>query len=375
MSSLEKSTIKEEDPWNKRPSSRDRGLNGMRLGELEAWIEEHGQAAFRAKQVFHFLHVERGRDFQEARVLPKDLRLKLVKAPLRLGRILGRLDSKDGSRKYLMAFADQSLVETVYMPYADRSTICISTQVGCRMGCAFCASTKASFGRNLYAEEMLEQVYLVEKENGPIDHLVLMGIGEGLDNYEELLRFLDLISSPQGKHLGLRHITLSTCGLVDRMLDLAEEKRPINLAISLHATSDAKRAQTMPIAKKYSISEILGAAKNYFTKTGRRVSFEYALIQGVNDQAEDLAWLIKNLKSKAFHINLIPLNAIKEYHGRSGKLNEIEAFCKKLTDAGVHATVRQSRGQDIEAACGQLRANVERGECEWENKKSWGPIP
>lgn len=336
-------------------------LNGMYKEELEELMKEIGQAPYRGRQLFHYFHKERGRNIMEAGLLPLSLRRELDLYKLNQAKIIEKLVSKDGSRKYLMEMDLGGLVETVYMPYKDRTSICISSQISCRMGCAFCASGKLAFVRNLRAEEMLEQIYLAEADNtSPIDHLVIMGIGEGLDNFDQLIRFLRLITCPEGKNLSYRHITLSTCGLVPKIYDLAKEGLPINLAISLHATTDERRQRTMPIAKKYSIDQIIEAALYYFSKTGRQISFEYALIKGENDRQEDVKILAEKFARKEFHINLIPLNKIDEFDGLSGKREDIDAFARKLKERGVHVTIRQKRGSDIDAACGQLRASYKK---------------
>lgn len=333
-----------------------RALNGMNENELESLLKDMGYPRFRASQLFHFFHKERKIDISNANVLPKDLINKLRNFDVNYAKIETVLESKDGSKKYLLALNDGAMIETVYMPYEDRNTLCVSSQVGCKMGCKFCASTKATFVRSLKAEEILSEIYVVEKDtNRNINNIVIMGIGEPLDNYDEVIRFIKLATSVNGKNMSERNITLSTCGIVPKIYDLANEGLSINLAISLHATSDEKRKKTMPIANSYTINEILKACKFYFDKTGRRVSFEYVLIEGVNDTEGDLNWLIKNIKGKEFHINLIPLNEIVEYDGKSLGSEEIIKFHNKLERAGVHATVRNKRGDDIEGACGQLR--------------------
>lgn len=334
----------------------ERGINGMSLEELEGLLQGLGQAPFRAKQVFHALHTEGLDSLDEVTTLPKALREVLKDYPLRTVKEVNQLLSQDGSRKFLYALEDGNTVETVYMPYPDRTTLCISSQVGCKMGCKFCASTKAAFARNLQAEEILSQVYQTERITGDrVDRIVLMGIGEPLDNYDEVVRFLRLITDPKGKNLSARAITLSTCGLVPRIYDLAEEGIPINLAISLHASSDEDRRRTMPIANRYSIQEIIRACMAYFEKTGRRISLEYVLIEGENDRPQDLDALARLFKGPMWHINLLPLNPIKEYKGRPSGEERIFAFEEALHRRGIHASIRKKRGEDIDGACGQLR--------------------
>lgn len=337
-----------------------RALNAKTEEELRRWAVEEGFPAFRGSQLFTFFHQTRGIDPMEAHVLPKAVRECAVQEAIRSVEAMNVLRSADGSAKYLYGLSDGAVIETVYMPYHDRTTLCVSSQVGCKMGCTFCASTKAPFGRSLQAEEILAQVYETDKAQGhSIDHIVMMGIGEPLDNLDEVLRFIALISDPKGKNLGLRHITISTSGLVPGIRRLAEMKKPINLAISLHATSDERRQRTMPVARKYSIRELLQAAAYYFEMTTRRVSFEYALIAGENDRPEDIAWMARNLRGAGMHVNLIPLNEIEEFDAKSAGENEVVAFARALEKEGVHVSVRQKRGADIDAACGQLHALYE----------------
>lgn len=332
-----------------------RAWNGLFVEELTQVLRDLGEPAFRAKQIFHFFHAERGVDLAQATTLSKALREKVRTAPVAKAEIRKVLTSRDGTKKLLLAFGD-AVIETVFMPYADRNTLCASTQVGCRQGCAFCASTKAPFGRNLRAEEILQEVYVAERLlQTRVDNVVLMGIGEPLDNYEEVVRFLRLVTDPAGKNLSARSITLSTCGLVPEIYRLAQEGMPINLAISLHHTSDAKRQRTMPVARRYSIAEILDACRFYFAHTGRRISFEYVLIRGENDGEEEVQWLCENLSDPRFHVNLIPLNEIREFGGQSAQEEARVTFQKRLERGGVRVTLRKKRGADIAGACGQLR--------------------
>ena len=339
----------------------ERAINGMTQKELEGLFTDLGQPSFRASQLFHGLHEKGLKSPDEVTTLPKSLREALRTYPFRTVEEVRQLLSQDGSRKILYALEDGNTVETVYMPYPDRTTLCISSQVGCKMGCQFCASTKAAFVRNLQAEEMLSQVYVTEEITGDrIDRIVLMGIGEPLDNYDEVVRFLRLITDPRGKNLSARSITLSTCGLVPRIYDLVEEGIPLNLAISLHASSDEDRRRTMPIANRYSIREIIQACLAYFEKTGRRISLEYVLIEGENDRLQDLDALSRLFKGPMWHINLLPLNPIKEYKGKSSREERIYAFEDALHKRGIHASVRKKRGEDIDGACGQLRILYQR---------------
>lgn len=325
--------------------------------ELEAELKAMGEPAYRAKQVFSWL--SRGvSGFGEMTDLPKALRERLdgrfyLAAPQVLRK---QVSAHDGTVKYLWGLSDGNAVETVVMQYHHGNTVCISTQVGCRQGCAFCASTIGGLVRSLEPGEMLEEVMFSEKDSGlKISNIVLMGIGEPLDNFENVMKFMRILSSPQGYNLSLRHLSLSTCGLVDRIYELAEQKLGLTLSISLHAPNDAIRSQTMPINKRYDIEELLKACRYYFEKTGRRISFEYALIEGVNDEIAHANELADRLKGMAAHVNLIPVNPVKERGFKRGSRQRIEAFQKALEQRGVNATVRRELGADINAACGQLR--------------------
>ncbi len=329
--------------------------------ELKEWLIGLGQPGYRADQIYDWM--SRGADFSQMTNLPKSLRTLLSEqATLSLPKIADKqVSAVDGTVKYLFALADGNLIESVLMSYHHGNTICISSQVGCRMGCRFCASTLSGLCRNLTPGEMLGQVIMAQKDAGArISGIVMMGIGEPLDNYENVLRFLTLVNQPRGLNIGYRHISLSTCGLVDRIRDLALEKFPITLSISLHACDNATRDDIMPINRKYPIETLLSACRDYFKTTGRRISFEYTLIAGKNDsraQANRLADLLyRHLGSDMpFHVNLIPLNPVKERAlGRSGK-EAVDAFARTLSERGINATVRRKLGPDIDASCGQLR--------------------
>lgn len=342
-------------------------LKSMFPDELKTLMADLGQPGFRADQVFHFFHVEEKDDFSQSSNLPKDLCQKLESWPSHPLEVVQVLKSEDGSKKYLFRLHDGGLVESVYMPYPDRTTLCLSSQVGCRMNCAFCASSKADFVRNLGADEMLGQFYEVEKREGvQLTNLVIMGVGEPLDNYQNLVRFLKILTHPNGRDLSRRSITLSTSGLVPAIYALAESGLGINLAISLHATNDRDRQKIMPIAKKYPLADLMEAASTYFDKTGRRVSFEYMLIRAFNDQREDLDWLGDQLAGKKYHLNLIPLNEIKEFDIKGDGPEEIARFEKAVRARGVQVSTRKRRGADVDAACGQLRILYQ------ESKKSEG---
>ncbi|MBP3921759.1 MAG: 23S rRNA (adenine(2503)-C(2))-methyltransferase RlmN [Ruminiclostridium sp.] len=322
--------------------------------ELQEQIAEIGEQKFRAKQIYDWLHNKKVTNFSEMTNLSAQLREKLEKFFwLNSLKIKKRLVSDiDNTVKYLYGLYDGENVESVLMEYKHGNSICISTQVGCKMGCKFCASTKAGFVRNLEPSEMLLQIYESERDSGKkINHIVLMGIGEPLDNYDNVIKFLQLISSKED--MSLRHVSLSTCGLVDRIYDLAKLKLGVTLSISLHAPTDRLRSEIMPINNKYNISELMKACKAYFKETGRRISYEFSLIDGVNDNKETADALIRLLKGQNCHVNLIPVNEIKE--GIFKRSSSVEKFRQMLCDGGLNATVRRTLGADISAACGQLR--------------------
>ncbi|MCI6692740.1 MAG: 23S rRNA (adenine(2503)-C(2))-methyltransferase RlmN [Clostridium sp.] len=329
------------------------------MEEISAWMKENGESAFRAKQVFSWIY-NNVWEFENMKNLPKALINKL-KENFYIGipEIVAEYNSTtDETKKILFAFQDKNIIESVIMKYNYGNTICISTQVGCRMGCKFCASTLEGRVRNLTAGEILSEVIVAQKVLGErISNIVLMGSGEPLDNYENVTKFLDLVNAEYGLNIGQRHITLSTCGLVPKIYDLANKGYSITLAISLHAFNDEKRREIMPIAKKYSIKEILEACDYYFEKTGRRISFEYSLVSGINDGKEDALSLSKLLKGRQCHINLIPVNEIKENTLKRPSKKTIEEFEKIVSNHGLDVTVRKEMGNDINAACGQLRRN------------------
>lgn len=323
--------------------------------ELAAEITAMGEKAFRAKQIYEWLHVKKVTDFAQMTNISAQFRDALSrKFCLKHLIIKKRLVSQlDNTVKYLYGLPDGEAVETVLMEYKHGNSLCISTQVGCRMGCRFCASTIAGFVRHLLPSEMLLQVYETERDSGRhVDSIVLMGIGEPLDNYDNVLKFLTLMNS-EGDGMSLRHISLSTCGVVPRIYDLAELKTGLTLSISLHAATDARRSEIMPINRKYHLDELMKACRYYFDKTGRRISFEYSLIEGVNDTEQSAQELIDLLGGFMCHVNLIPINEIRERDFR--KSRSVEKFQKRLCAAGINATVRRTLGADISAACGQLR--------------------
>ena len=336
----------------------DNDIMSMTPAELREYMVSAGEAPYRAGQVFSWIH--RGAFPEEMTNLPGSLREKLASGEYRMPRILTRQDSKDGeTSKYLLSLIDGECVEAVLMRHDYGTSLCISSQVGCRMGCAFCASTRAGRVRDLLPSEMIGQVAAVSRDAGErVDKIVIMGIGEPLDNYDNVTRFLRLLNEKDGLGIGLRNVSLSTCGLVPEIKKLAREGLPVTLSVSLHAYSDEKRRELMPVARKYSIDSLMEACRYYFEQTGRRVSFEYTLISGKNDSPEDargLAALLKEKMRYPSHVNLILLNEVKETGLRRPDRARAARFAKMLNGMGQNATVRRSLGGDIEGACGQLR--------------------
>ena len=334
-----------------------KNLKSMTLPELGAVLKEMGQPAFRAKQIYTWLH-KGVRSYEEMTNLPKALRDTLgERFPICPPQVVRRQESqKDGTIKYLWQLSDGNCVETVLMRYHYGNTVCISTEVGCRMGCAFCASTLGGLIRRLEPFEMLDQVLFTQVDSGlPVSHIVLMGIGEPLDNYENVLRFLELVNSEDGMNISMRHISLSTCGLVPKIDALAQEKLQLTLSVSLHAPNDRIRDTIMPVNKAYPTEELIGACRRYYEATGRRISFEYAMIDGVNDSVENAQELLHRMKGLPAHFNLIPLNHVEESPLKPSTREAVARFQKCLTDGGIPATVRRTLGGDIDASCGQLR--------------------
>ncbi len=337
-------------------------IRSMDLEELTTLVKEWGEPSFRAKQIFSWLHQKRVLDFDEMSDLPITLREKLrEKGKLQNLTIEKKLVSAlDGTIKYLFSLPDGEYVETVRMRYEHGNSLCLSCQVGCKMGCRFCASTKAGYQRDLLPSEMLGQVYEVMRNTKePIHNLVLMGIGEPLDNYQNVLRFLKLVTSKDGLNIGYRHISLSTCGLVPMIDALAKENLQLTLSVSLHASDNETRDEIMPVNHRYPLESLLQACDRYTEKTHRRISYEYALIRGVNDSEKNALALAKLLRGKLCHVNLIPVNYVREAgYQKSGK-QRLYAFQKVLTDHHINATVRRTLGADINAACGQLRREAD----------------
>lgn len=332
----------------------------MYISELETYFLELGEKKFRAKQLFEAIHKQKIKNIEDISTFSQDLKEKLINVSEIYGvkKVLELKSKLDDTRKYLFELHDGNVIESVLMKYKYGYTVCISTQVGCKMGCAFCASTKKGFIRNLYACEMLDEIYEIERLNDiNVSNVVLMGSGEALDNFDELIRFIELISAKEGKNLSKRNITVSTCGLADKIVKLSEYDYPITLTISLHNADEEERKKIMPITKSYPFDKLVPALKEYQAKINKRISFEYVLIDGLNDSyqsALDIKNLLKDIKS---HINLIPLNKIKEYDEEPSTSENIMKFKKYLEDFGFNVTVRRELGADINASCGQLRNN------------------
>ena len=332
-------------------------IKSMTLAEMTQALKAMGQPAFRAKQIYTWLH-KGVTDFEEMTNISKELRAKLdetyyITAP-KVAR--KQRSQKDGTVKYLWELSDGNCVETVLMQYHHGNTVCISSEVGCPMGCKFCASTLGGLVRRLQPSEILDQVLFTALDSGlPISNIVLMGIGEPLDNFDNVMRFLELVNSPEGMNIGMRHISLSTCGLVPRIDELAEKKLQLTLSVSLHSPDDESRSAIMPINRKYPVDVLLDACRRYFEKTGRRVSFEYTMIDGVSDSPEQAELLASKLRGLAAHVNMIPLNPVAESPLRPSTRQAVARFQKILEGHGIPATVRRSLGGDIDASCGQLR--------------------
>ncbi len=332
-------------------------IKSMSIRELEAALSEMGQPRFRARQIFLWLH--RGvESFDEMTDLPKDLRKRLcddfyLSVPQAVRK---QVSARDGTIKYLWRLRDGNCVETVLMRYQYGNTVCVSSEVGCAMGCAFCASTIGGLVRRLTAGEILDQVIFTQKDSGlPVSHIVLMGIGEPLDNPEAVLRFLELVNHPDGMHISMRHISLSTCGLTERIDKLASLHLQLTLSVSLHAPDDETRDRIMPVNRSCGVDRLLETCRRYFATTGRRVSFEYAMIAGVNDTERHAQLLSRKLRGMGAHVNLIPLNNVEESPLKPSSRESIRRFQQTLERAGITATVRRSLGGDIDASCGQLR--------------------
>ena len=315
-------------------------LKSMTLEELTAEVTAAGEKAFRAKQLYQWMHEKLAADYIWTSLETVDVRISGV----------------DGTRKYLFCLEDGNVIESVLMRYKHGNSVCVSSQAGCRMGCRFCASTLNGLARNLRASEILEQVYRIQRDTGErVSNVVIMGSGEPMDNYENVVRFIRLLSAPEGLNISQRNITVSTCGLVPQIYRLAEEGLQITLALSLHAPSDEVRRELMPIANRYPLREVLDACGNYYEKTGRRLTFEYSLVKGVNDNLEEAKALARLIGGYHGHVNLIPVNPIKERDYVQSNREAVEAFKNYLERQGINVTVRREMGRDIGGACGQLR--------------------
>ena len=332
-------------------------ISSYTLEQLAEQLKAMGQPAFRAKQIFHWLHQKLVTEFSAMTDQPKALLAKLeeeyyIAAPI----IQRRQQSRDGTVKYLFRLADGNCIETVVMRYNYGNTVCVSTQVGCRMGCRFCASTQAGRVRNLEAGEIAAEIYAAQKDIGErISHIVLMGIGEPLDNFDNVMDFLTIISCADGVNIGMRNISLSTCGIVPQIDRLAEKKLQLTLSISLHAPNNEMRSKMMPVNDAYSVEELIAACRRYQKTTGRRISFEYSMVRGVNDSPATAKELAKLIKGMGAHVNLIPINPVDGSPYSATDAENVKRFQNMLIDLGVNATVRRRLGSDISAACGQLR--------------------
>ena len=332
-------------------------IKSMTIEELKGLMTELGEKPFRAKQIYSWLHEHLVTSYDQMENIPKSLRQKLEQYPITVLETLDVQISKiDGTRKYLFRLSDGNMIESVLMRYKYGNSVCISSQAGCRMGCRFCASTIGGLTRNLLPSEMLDQIYRIQTSIGErISNVVVMGTGEPMDNYDNLIRFIKILTDENGLGISQRNITVSTCGIVPKMYDLAEEKLQITLALSLHAPNDEKRRELMPIANKYSMDEVLDACRNYFDKTGRRITFEYSLVAGVNDGEADAKQLAGRIRGINCHVNLIPVNPIKERSYVRSTRQAVENFKIKLEKYGINVTIRREMGSDIDGACGQLR--------------------
>ena len=343
-------------------------IKSMDEAQLQAYFEQLGEKKFRASQVYQWLHQKLVTDFDQMTNLPESLR-KTLKENCRLTALTAervQVSQIDGTSKYLFKLYDGNLIESVLMKYHHGNSVCISSQVGCRMGCAFCASTIAGKVRDLTPAEMIAQVLFTQLDSGaPISNIVLMGIGEPLDNFETVMKFLTLVNHPEGLNIGMRHISLSTCGIVPGIRRLAELELQLTLSVSLHAPDSETRSKIMPINRAYDVEELFRACHDYFDKTGRRISFEYAMIDGVNDHDWQADLIARKLRGMPGHVNLIPLNDVVESPYKPSR--RIGAFQKRLESHGITATVRRSLGGDIDASCGQLRRKAmeeaQKGEC------------
>ncbi|OLA91470.1 MAG: 23S rRNA (adenine(2503)-C(2))-methyltransferase [Roseburia sp. 40_7] len=333
-------------------------IKSMNLTELTAYVTKSGEKPFRAKQLYQWMHQKLSPSIDEMSNLSNAFKEKLKNncTYTALHQVDVQISKQDGTRKYLFQLEDGNVIESVLMRYKFGNSVCISSQVGCRMGCRFCASTLDGLVRGLKPSEMLDQIYRIERDIGErVSNVVVMGTGEPLDNYENLLKFIELLTDENGLNISQRNLTVSTCGLVPKIRQLADEKLQMTLAISLHASSQEKRKQLMPVANKYQITEVLDACRYYFKQTKRRITFEYSLVAGVNDTKEDASALAELVSDINCHVNLIPVNPIKERDFSQPNENAVAAFKNELEKYGINVTIRREMGRDIDGACGQLR--------------------
>lgn len=333
-------------------------IKSLTLSQVTEELNILGEKAFRAKQLYQWMHEKLARSYDEMTNVSKALKEKLQEnfSYTSLQMVTYQESQIDGTRKYLFELADGNVVESVWMKYKHGNSVCVSSQVGCRMGCRFCASTIDGLERNLLPGEILDQIYFISKHTGErVSNIVVMGSGEPMDNYDNILQFVHMLTDENGLHISQRNVTVSTCGIAPKIRQLAEEDLQITLALSLHATTDEKRKKLMPIANAFSLEEVLDACAYYFEKTGRRLTFEYSLVRGVNDTEEDARELINLIGHLNCHVNLIPVNPIEERDYKESTAQAIRAFQSKLERGGITATVRREMGRDIDGACGQLR--------------------
>lgn len=335
-----------------------RDIKSLTLSQLKEEMEALGEKSFRARQLYEWMHVKLAERYEEMTNIPHKLleqcRERYTYTVLK--KIRMQESKLDGTRKYLFELADGNTVESVWMRYKHGNSVCISSQVGCRMGCRFCASTLDGLERNLLPSEMLEQIYAITRHTGErVSNVVVMGTGEPMDNFDNLLQFITLLTDENGLHISQRNITVSTCGIVPRMYQLADRHLQITLALSLHAATNEKRRELMPVADRYSLEELMEVCACYFEQTGRRITFEYSLVKDVNDTIEDAEQLIRLIKGLNCHVNLIPVNPIKERDYIQSERRAVEQFKEYLEKNGINATVRREMGRDIDGACGQLR--------------------
>ena len=337
-------------------------IKSMTQEELRAFLVSLGEKPFRTAQIYQWMHEKLASSFDDMTNLSKVLRQKLQDACeyVSLEKVRVQISQIDGTRKYLFRLADGNVIESVLMRYKHGNSVCISSQVGCRMGCRFCASTLDGLERNLRPSEMLDQIYQIQRDTGErVSNVVVMGSGEPLDNYDNLIRFIHLLTEEGGLHISQRNVTVSTCGIVPKILELAEERLQITLALSLHGSTQEKRRKLMPVANKYELGEVLSACDTYFKKTGRRVTFEYSLVHEVNDTDEDAKELSELLAPRNCHLNLIPVNPVKERSFQRPSRKSALNFKNKLEKSGINVTIRREMGSDIDGACGQLRRRYE----------------